>query len=137
MAKPLSILITALLVHCVKTKPYETIEEQWGDQAVPKNCFEVLPAYGSIRNGIKTSNWAQVQDIKNMSFSHRITSFKRCFPYNNPEKLTSFALYLSVYDAVQGLQELPYKLDKIGFEYGECKQETVSGEIKWVELQYT
>ena len=27
-----------------------------------------------------------------------------------------------------------YSLDKIGFEYGECKDETVTGEISWLEL---
>ena len=74
-----------------------TIEEQWGTEAVPKNCFEVLPSYGSIKSGQKVSDWAQLQDTSKMSFAYRITSFKRCYPFNE-NRLTSLALYLSASD---------------------------------------
>ena len=100
MAKRLSFVAAALLVDQAWTA--QTIEEQWGDLAVPKNCFEVLPSYGSIKNGQQISDFPQLQDTKKMSFSHRITGFKRCFPYNSSEKLISLALYLSVYDEELG-----------------------------------
>ena len=31
----------------------------------------------------------------------------------------------------------PIKLNKVGFEYGDCQEEQVTGEIYWYEIQYT
>lgn len=62
------------------------IAELWGPDATPKNCFEVLPAFGSVENGVDVSDWALLQDTSILSFDHEIVSFKRCFPYNS-EKL--------------------------------------------------
>ena len=33
--------------------------------------------------------------------------------------------------------KMSFELDKIGFEYGDCKKLTVTGEIAWFEIQYT
>ena len=71
----------------------DTVAEVWGDEAVPKNCFEVIPAVGSIENGQKASDWNQLQNTSIISFEHRITDFKRCFPFRSNE-LNSLALYL-------------------------------------------
>ena len=38
----------------------KTVAEVWGEEAVPKNCFEVIPAVGSVENGQKESNWIQL-----------------------------------------------------------------------------
>ena len=32
---------------------------------------------------------------------------------------------------------MPISLRKVGFEYGDCNTEKISGEIKWFEIQYT
>lgn len=75
-----------------------------------------------------------------MSFQNRITSFKRCFPFNE-NNLTSLALYLSTGTntgaAADQSSNYSYSLDKIGFEYGDCRLEEVTGEVRWLELQYT
>lgn len=73
----------------------QTIAELYGDQATPKNCFEVVEAIGSRLNGQKVSDWNQLQDISVLSFEHSITSFKRCYPYRSENNtLTSLALTL-------------------------------------------
>ena len=28
-------------------------------------------------------------------------------------------------------------LGKIGFEYGDCQKQSIAGEIKWLEIQFT
>ena len=124
-----------------------TVKEVWGEEAVPKNCFEVIPAVGSLENGQRVSDWNQLQDIERLSFEHRITAFKRCFPYKKPDELTSLALYLEVPVDQEVLDsgdkeqisaaKMSFDLDKIGFEYGDCKKLTIAGEISWFEIQYT
>ena len=82
-------------------------------------------------------------NIDKMSFQHRVSAFKRCFPWRSRD-LTSLALYLETpYDpAIVDKDEikkasLHYELDAVGFEYGDCKEEKIDGEIKWFEIQYT
>ena len=70
-----------------------------------------------------------------MSFSYRIRSFKRCFPYNSTTRLASFALYLGFESSTGDL--LDYPLDKLGFEYGDCETYSVTGFISSLEIQYT
>lgn len=67
-----------------------------------------------------------------MSLDHRITAFKRCFPFGgNSDELISFSLYLSV---ASNDVESQITLEKLGFEYGDCQKETVEGEIQWLEI---
>ena len=74
-------------------------------------------------------------DINKVSFQHRISAFKRCFPWRSRD-LTSLALYLEVpYDTTitdpdeKEKASMHYELDALGFEYGDCKEEKIDGEI--------
>ena len=82
-------------------------------------------------------------DINKVSFQHRISAFKRCFPWRS-RNLTSIALFLETpYDpAITDPDErlkasLHYELDAVGFEYGDCKEVAIDGEVKYFEIQYT
>ena len=121
----------------------KTISEQWGTDSQPKNCFEVLPAFGLAQSGTRVSDWNQLVNIDKMSFEHRISGFKRCFPWRD-NKLTSLALFLetpydqTIYDPDEiKVASKHYELDAIGFEYGDCKEEKIDGDVLWFEIQYT
>ena len=154
--KQKTLIKSALLISIVSATESEydpqavPIAQLWGPDAQPKNCFELQPAYGSIEDGQVVSDLPELQNIDIISLDHEIVSFKRCFPYNE-SKLQSLALYLQiaeekVFNTVTGepkdpeeLKRLTYEtsLLKIGFEYGDCVQENVSGPISWFEIQYT
>ena len=72
------------------------IAELWGSEATPTNCFKVLPAYGSERNGVQSvSDYLRLQDINTLSLDHRISAVRRCYPFNS-EELSSFQLFLAI-----------------------------------------
>ena len=45
------------------------------------------------------------------------------------------ALYIS--DKADQAEDATTAMQKLGFEYGDCKKLTVTGEIAWFEIQYT
>ena len=107
--------------------------------------------YGTIGVGQKTSDYDQLRKVGDFTSDHRISNFKRCFPYNDKDQqLQSLALYLTIptdkLDLKKGEKidpaefralKKPISLRKVGFEYGNCKTEKITGNIKWYEIQYT
>lgn len=77
--------VLAEIVNAEYDKKAIPIKELWGLDAVPKNCYEVLPAYGTVENGFSVSDWTALQNTSIMSLDHQIFRFKRCFPYNKEE----------------------------------------------------
>ncbi len=58
-----------------------------GDRALKSivDCFEVQPMYGTIGVGQKVSDYDQLRKVGDFTSDHRISNFKRCFPYNDKD----------------------------------------------------
>ena len=99
-------------------------------------------------SGTIVSNYPQLVNIDLMSFSHRVTSFKRCFSFSNSEQLVSMSLELTaIVDGTYNLDSFtvdqieaarrPIDLLKVGFEYGNCEEHQIVGDVEWLEIEYT
>ena len=91
---------------------------------------------------------AQLVDINTMTFNHRVTAFKRCLSFTNSDKLISMSLELTaIVDGEYNLDSFtpeeilaarrPIDLKKVGFEYGACEENQITGEVHWLEIEYT
>lgn len=83
------IFSTGRLSAAAELVDQRTIAEQYGDLAQPKNCFTKEQDVGLIGYGVNVSNWDQLQNTNEMSFAHRVTAFKYCYPPDSIDNDTS------------------------------------------------
>ena len=61
-------------------------------------------------------------DTSTMSLDYRIVQFKRCYSFEKQE-LVSLALYVGSTSHVEKV----IQLSKVGFEYGDCMKQDITG----------
>ena len=102
------------------------IAESWGPKATIDDCYFNSKQMGSSLGATKRSDISKLIDTSVMTFNHYVVAIRVCeLPKQDSDSLIQSVHF---YLGINGVEDID--LDVIGFEYGRCRKEPITGSIR-------